>query len=167
MSSAVVCVHYELLHAQIGRKLFSCSVDNEAFPSSWVISLRDLKLYGLSPPLRLSCALAHARSLSLFSSLSFMFVACFENSVQVKHITMMVQKWKSFAKKHILCGRIRGNNVHFAQMNPTSTFIVMAMHCINLYLLSSHIHTHTIKQTHANANEIRADYECASHFNKT
>lgn len=33
-----------IAYAQIGRKLFSCSDDNVAFPRSWVISLRDLKL---------------------------------------------------------------------------------------------------------------------------
>lgn len=49
MSSVIICVsmcvQIRIAYAQIGRKLFSYSDDNVAFPRRRVISLRDLNLY--------------------------------------------------------------------------------------------------------------------------
>lgn len=92
-SSAIVCVQMRIAYAQIGRKLFSCSDDNVAFPRSWVISLRDLKLYVFFSPF------------FLFLSLSFMGVLW--NSVQVKqaHCDDDDAKMREFGEHILPCGR--------------------------------------------------------------
>lgn len=127
-----------IAYAQIGRKLFSCSDDNVAFPRSWVISLRDLKLcddafFPLSPPY------SHY-FISLMGECVCVCV-CLWYSLQAKHITMMKQNGMSLA--NIFSKRKNENKCILLKWSHNYQLCPMALRCITLHQFISFSHTPT------------------------
>lgn len=109
-----------IAYAQIGRKLFSCSDDNVAFPRSWVISLRDLKLCDER---------FFSLCLSLFSLFYLKWVGLCVRGFDI-HSELSILRWWCKMERvwQTYSPSDRMEKVQLVKMKPYSPVMSMALH---------------------------------------